>query len=77
MEMYLAIITTALVITQIIRVSQNAINLHRQNTEIKKVCGWLQDNDVSERDFEVQRNVFYMLNQKLRNEGYTVNRGIK
>lgn len=65
MNKYLTFITTVLVITQVIRVTQNAISLHRQEKDIKKVCGWIKDNDVSEKDFNTQREVFYMLHDWL------------
>lgn len=40
MNTYLAIITTALVVTQIVRLLQNAIQLRRQNVLFKKTaCG--------------------------------------
>lgn len=65
MYKYLTFITTILVVTQVIRVTQNAISLHRQEKDIKKVCGWLKDNDVSEQDFNIQREVFYMLHDWL------------
>ena len=65
MNIYLAIITTVLVLTQIIRVTQNAISLYRQEKELAKKIGWLKDYYVTERDFEVQREVFYMLHDKL------------
>ena len=68
MTTYLTIITTILVLTQIIRITQNHISLFRQEKKIKKTVGWLKDNDVSERDFEVQRQVFYMLYNKLKKE---------
>ena len=61
MNTYLAIITTVLVLTQIVRVTQNAIQLHRQNSKIQKHIAWLNDNDISERDFIVQRQCFYLL----------------
>lgn len=35
MEKYLTFITTTLVVTQILRVAQNAINLHRQNQIVR------------------------------------------
>ena len=69
MTTYLTIITTVLVLTQIIRITQNYISLFRQEKKIKKTVGWLKDNDVSERDFEVQRQVFYMLYNKLKKDG--------
>lgn len=75
MTTYLTIITTILVATQVIRITQNAITLHRQNKEIKKAVGWIRNNDVSEHDFEVQRSVFYMLYDRLTKEGYTYDRG--
>lgn len=65
MNTYLAIITTVLVLTQIIRVTQNAIQLHRQNKKINKDLAWIMDNDISERDFEVQRDCFYLLRMYL------------
>lgn len=64
-DKYTTIITTILVATQVIRVTQNAISLHRQEKDIKKVCGWIKDNDVSEKDFNTQREVFYMLHDWL------------
>lgn len=68
MNVYLAIITTILVITQIIRVTQNHISLRRQEKEILKQVEWIKDNDVSERDFATQREVFRMLYWKLKKE---------
>lgn len=68
MNTYLAIITTVLVLTQVIRVIQNTISLIRQNREIKKSIEWIKDNNVTERDFEIQREVMLMLHEKLMNE---------
>lgn len=68
MNTYLTIMVTVLVATQIIRITQNHISLFRQEKKIKETCDWLKDNDVSERDFEVQREVFYMLYEKLKGE---------
>ena len=65
MNTYLAIITTVLVVTQIVRVTQNAIQLHRQEKVIEKDLAWIKDNDISERDFEVQRDCYYLLRQYL------------
>ena len=45
MELYLAICTTVLILTQIIRVTQNAISLHLNNKEVKKACDWVWKND--------------------------------
>ena len=66
MNTYLAIITTVLVLTQIIRITQNHISLFRQEKKIKETIGWIEDNDISQKDFEVQREVFYLLKEKLK-----------
>lgn len=68
MTVYLAIITTVLVVTQVIRVTQNHIQLNRQRKEIEKTMGWIKDNDISQVDFETQREVFYLLKDWLLKE---------
>lgn len=68
MSIYLAIITTVLVVTQIIRITQNAIQLHRQEKKIDKDLAWIRDNDISERDFAVQLDCFYLLRDYLERE---------
>lgn len=68
MNIYLTIMVTVLVVTQVIRITQNHIQLYRQHKEIEKTLGWFKDNDVSERDFEVQRDCFYLLQQYLEKE---------
>lgn len=68
MDIYLAIITTVLVLTQIVRLIQNAIQLHRQEKAIAKDLAWLKDRDITERDFDVQRDCFYLLRQYLEKE---------
>lgn len=65
MTTYLTIITTVLVLTQIIRITQNSISLFRQSKKIEQTVGWLHENDVSQKDFEIQRRVFYLLYDKL------------
>jgi hypothetical protein len=65
MTVYLTIITTLLVITQIIRVTQNAIQLRRQEGKIKETLDWFERQDISEQDFVVQRECFYMLHDWL------------
>ena len=65
MNTYLVIITTVLVVTQLIRITQNQISLFRQRKKIDNTLAWMKDNDVSERDFDVQRKVFYLLFDKL------------
>ncbi len=68
MQTYLAIITTVLVLTQIVRLIQNAIQLHRQDKAFTKDLAWIKDNDISQRDFDVQRDCFYLLRQYLEKE---------
>lgn len=68
MNIYLAIITTVLVLTQIFRLIQNAIQLHRQEKAIAKDLAWLKDRDITERDFDVQRDCFYLLRDYLERE---------
>ena len=70
MNTYLTIMVTILVLTQVIRITQNTISLIHQEKKIKNAVGWIKDNDVSEHDFEVQRDVFYMLYDKLTAEGF-------
>lgn len=74
MEIYLTIITTALVLTQIIRVTQNHISLRRQAGEIRKTLKWFDEQDISEKDFETQREVFRLLRDKLVMEGMDRNK---
>ena len=62
---YLTIITTAVVITQVIRLIQNAINLHRQNQAIERDLSWIKDRDITQRDFDVQKERFYLLKERL------------
>lgn len=68
MNKYLAVITTVLVVTQIIRVIQNTISLYRQETELKKHIGWIKDNDISREDFEMQRKAYRLIVEKLEEE---------
>ena len=65
MEIYLTIMVTLLVVTQIIRVTQNHISLRRQNKAFSKDLQWIKENEISKKDFEVQRKVFYLLYEKL------------
>lgn len=61
MEIYLVIITTVLVVTQIIRVTQNAIQLHRQNVLFNKQCEEVRDIEVMKSDFEIQRKAYQLI----------------
>lgn len=55
MEIYLAIITTVLVITQVIRVTQNAVQLHRQVKSIAHL------EDVTNQDLRTQKRAYELL----------------
>lgn len=57
-EKYLIVMTTVLVATQIIRVTQNTIQLVRQNKMIKKETDRL--GDVTDEDMAMHRK-FYKL----------------
>ena len=61
MNTYLAIITTVLVITQIVRLIQNAVQLHRQNILFKERLGHLADCSPTEQDFENQRKAYRLI----------------
>lgn len=65
MNTYLAIITTVLVITQVIRIAQNAINLHRQNVLYKKQLGDLAEYELQKEDFEMQRKAYRLIVERL------------
>ena len=71
MNTYLAIITTALVVTQITRCVQNHISLRRQEQAIKREVSWINDRYVTERDFDDQRVAFRLLREKLEREEQT------
>ena len=61
MNTYLAIITTVLVITQIVRLIQNAVQLHRQNVLFKEQLGQLAGCNPTEQDFENQRKAYQLI----------------
>lgn len=61
MNTYLAIITTVLVVTQIIRLIQNAVQLHRQHILFKEQLGRLADCNPTEQDFENQRKAYRLI----------------
>lgn len=62
---YLTIMVTVLVLTQVIRVTQNAISLHRQEREIRRSVSWLKDRYVEQEDIENQREAFRLLREYL------------
>lgn len=59
MTTYLAIITTVLVVTQIIRVVQNAISLHKQEILFKEQLGQIQD--ITQEDLDTQRKAYRLI----------------
>ena len=61
MNTYLTIITTVLVITQIVRIIQNAVQLHRQNVLFKEELGQLANCNPTEQDFENQRKAYRLI----------------
>ena len=61
MTLYLTIITTVLVITQIIRIAQNAINLRNQNNEVKQAINDLERMNPTVDDFETQREAMRLI----------------
>lgn len=63
MNTYLTIITTVLVLTQIIRITQNHIQLWRQNKLFKAQLG--QIDNVTQDDLDMQRDVYRMLYAEL------------
>ena len=68
MTIYLTIMTTILVFTQVIRITQNVIQLHRPQKQIERNIEWLNDREVTREDFDCQREVMYLLREKLRGE---------
>ena len=58
MNTYLAIITTILVVTQVIRVIQNRVQLRRQKVLFEQKLKELADMELTESDFETQRKAY-------------------
>ena len=65
MDKYLVVITTVLVITQVIRVTQNAISLHRQNTLYDRQLKELKDLELKKDDFEMQKRAYRLIVERL------------
>ena len=63
MNVYLTIMVTILVITQIVRITQNHIQLRRQYKELNDLA-----KDISRHDIEIQKAVYEMLYEKLKKE---------
>lgn len=64
MDKYLAIITTVLVVTQIIRVVQNAMQLRRQTRMMKARLDKL--DDVTNEDLQMQKEAYRLIVEYLR-----------
>ena len=62
MNTYLAIITTVLVITQVIRLIQNSINLQRQNKQLKDIP------NITDEDIEMQKKAYKLIVERLERE---------
>ena len=56
---YLQIVVTVILLTQLARVIQNGISLYRQNRTFKEACGQL--SDVTQEDMENQRKAYRLM----------------
>ena len=56
---YLQIVVTVILLTQIARVVQNGINLIRQGKVFEKSCGQL--DDITQQDLENQRYAYRLM----------------
>lgn len=61
MNIYLTIMVTILVATQLVRISQNHIQLMREKKQLEKNIAWLNDNEITAQDLNTQRAVYQML----------------
>ena len=66
MNTYLAIITTVLVITQVIRVVQNTIQLYRQGKVVAKTLSGV--SDITEEDLQVQKEAYRLIVEHLKGD---------
>ena len=56
---YLQIVVTLILLTQIARIVQNGINLARQGKVFEKSCGQL--DDITQQDLENQRYAYRLM----------------
>ena len=56
---YLQIVVTVILLTQLARVIQNGISLYRQNKTLKEACGQL--SDVTQEDMDNQRKAYRLM----------------
>lgn len=68
MDKYLVIITTVLVATQIIRITQNMISLHRGNVLYKKQLKEVADWELKKEDLDMQRKAYRLIVERLSEE---------
>ena len=61
MNIYLTIMVTVLVASQLVRISQNHIQLKMEKKQFEKNIAWLKDNEITEQDLNTQRAVYQML----------------
>ena len=66
MNLYLAIMTTVLVLTQVIRITQNTIQLRRHKVIFEKELGQL--SEVTQKDFDIQRRAYQLIVERLERE---------
>lgn len=67
MTLYLTIITTILVITQIIRIVQNTINLYRNNKVFEAQLK--QIDEVTNEDLKTQKEAYRLMVEYFRKNG--------
>lgn len=68
MDKYLAVTTTILIISQVIRVTQNAINLHRQKIMFERDLKGLSDLELTKEDFRMQQRFYRLAVEKMERE---------
>ena len=66
MTVYLTIITTILVVTQVIRIVQNTINLYRNNKVYEAQLKQIED--VTQEDLETQREAYRLMVEHFKRE---------
>lgn len=59
MDIYLTVMVTVLVITQIVRITQNAIHLYRQNRLLNAQLS--QVEDITQDDLNTQRKAYRLI----------------
>lgn len=64
---YLQIVVTAILLTQLARVIQNGISLFRQNKVFRESCEQL--GDVTKEDMEIQRKAYRLMVKHYEQEG--------